>query len=116
MQLPQDELKSYLASSDVYLFPSLCEGCASSGMEAMAAGLPVIATKESGFPIISGQNGVIVQSKCSDSIVDALIALKNDKSMREKIGIAAAQDLKASYTWEKYAEKVVSIYEHICSK
>lgn len=114
--IPQDELKSYLASSDVYLFPSLCEGCASSGMEAMAAGLPVIATKESGFPIISGQNGVIVQSKCSDSIVDALIALKNDKSMREKIGVEAAQDIKANYTWEKYAEKIVSIYEYICSK
>lgn len=49
--VPQDDLKQYLAESDIYLFPSLCEGCASSGMEAMAAGLPVIATIESGLPI-----------------------------------------------------------------
>lgn len=61
--VPQDGLKEYLANSDIYLFPSLCEGCASSGMEAMAAGLPVIATVESGLPIDDMVDGVIVPSK-----------------------------------------------------
>ena len=38
--VPQDQLKGFLENSDLYVFPSLAEGCASSGMEAMAAGLP----------------------------------------------------------------------------
>lgn len=39
-----DELRSYYANSDVFLFPSLSEGSTRAGMEAMAAGLPVIVT------------------------------------------------------------------------
>jgi glycosyltransferase involved in cell wall biosynthesis len=42
--VPQDDLKKYLADADLYVFPSLAEGCASSGMEAMAAGLCVVCT------------------------------------------------------------------------
>jgi len=109
----QDELKSYLANSDIYLFPSLCEGCASSGMEAMAAGLPVIATRESGLPIIDGENGLIVPSKNVDAIVDVVIKLYEDKSLREKIGTVAAKTISENYTWEQYAEKVVEIYEDL---
>lgn len=113
--VPQDDLKEYLASSDVYLFPSLCEGCASSGMEAMAAGLPVIATKESGLPINSGVNGIIVESKNTNSIVDALITLSGDRLMRERMGVAASLDISTNYTWEKYAERVVDVYNTLCS-
>lgn len=111
--VPQDELKSYLTNSDVYLFPSLCEGCASSGMEALAAGLPVIATKESGLPIENGKDGIIVESKNIQAIVDALKTITNDKSMREQMGKAAAKKIKESYTWKQYAQNVVNIYSEL---
>ena len=115
-QILQDELKHYLSESDIYLFPSLCEGCASSGMEAMAAGLPVIATKESGLPIIDEENGLIIPSKNVDAIVDAVIKLYEDKQLREKIGIAAAKTISENYTWEQYADKVVDIYRGLLPK
>lgn len=114
--IPQDELKTYLANSDVYLFPSLCEGCASSGMEAMAAGLPVIATKESGLPIEDGVDGIIVVSKLVDPIVNALKYIISDKANRESLGKSAASKIAANYTWEQYAENVVQIYNELLNK
>lgn len=111
--VPQSELKTFLANSDVYLFPSLCEGCASSGMEAMAAGLPVIATAESGLPITNGKNGIIVDARCVKQIVDALLRLQESEQLRRQLGQAAAQLIRDNYTWEKYAENVAHIYEEL---
>ena len=108
--VPQDELKSYLANSDVYLFPSLCEGCASSGMEALAAGLPVIATIESGLPITDGINGMIVESKNIDSIVESLLYIRENSKQREEFGRNAANLIAEQYTWDKYAEEVYLLY------
>lgn len=108
--VPQDDLKQYLSEADIYLFPSLCEGCASSGMEAMAAGLPVIATVESGLPITNEENGLMVASKNADDIVDAIFKLRNNHVMRKQLGITASKLISNNYTWEKYAAKVADIY------
>lgn len=111
--VPQDYLKEYLADSDIYLFPSLSEGCASSGMEALASGLPVIATAESGFPIIDNENGIIVKAKDVDAIVEKIIYLKNNENVREFIGKSAAKMICEQYTWENYAENICHIYNEM---
>lgn len=107
--IPQDEMKAYLQHADLYVFPSLCEGCAQSGMEALAAGLPVIATYESGLPIEDGVNGFIVKSKDEKAIVDAILRLVANDELRESIGRKAMERMK-NYTWDKYASNVVDLY------
>lgn len=109
--LPQVELKQYLKSSDIYLFPSLVEGCASSGLEAMAAGLPVIATYESGLPIKDNENGIIVSSKNVNQIVENILYLAKYEDVRKKLGQNAAQLISTEYTWTKYAHNVEYIYK-----
>lgn len=111
--VPQDELKKYLSDSDVYLFPSLCEGCASSGMEAMAAGLPVIATAESGLPITDGQSGMLVKSKNVEQIVKSLLFIKDNPDISKKIGEIASRVIADNYTWEKYAANVTELYKEV---
>lgn len=111
--VPQEELKSFLANSDVYLFPSLCEGCASSGMEALAAGLPVIATIESGLPIDNGINGIIIPSKNEGSIVSSLKNIASSEEKRMSLGIKAADKIANKYTWQKYAENVYKLYQQL---
>ena len=110
--LPQDKLKEYLGESDIYVFPSLCEGCAQSGMEALSAGLPVIATRESGLPIVHKQSGYIIPSKNENAIVDAVISIINNEEMRKKMGTAAAK-MMDNYTWESYAQNVYNLYESL---
>jgi glycosyltransferase involved in cell wall biosynthesis len=111
--IPQDDLKTYLSESDVYLFPSLCEGCASSGMEALAAGLPVIATIESGLPIEDGKNGLLISSKQVEPIIDTLKLIAKNQELREALGKSAALEISKKYTWEQYADNVLNIYKDI---
>ncbi len=112
-QVPQDNLKEYLSSSDCYLFPSLCEGCAQSGMEALTAGLPVIATCESGLPITDGKDGLIIKTANVMAIVDAILKLKKDKELRSSLGMSAAKMMKEEYTWDVYAKNMCDIYNCI---
>ena len=114
--VPQDELKSFLSNCDIYVFPSLCEGCASSGMEALMAGMPVIATSESGFPILDKQEGVLIPSKNDLAIVNAIKQLVNDNILREYIGLNAAENIKTNYSWDKYAMSLVDIYNVMLKK
>ena len=111
--VPQDDLKSYLASSDIYVFPSLAEGCASSGMEAMAAGMCVVATHESGFPISDGENGYLVSTKNAQAIADRILWLMDHPAEIDRVGANAAKLIRENYTWEKYAEKVRALYEEL---
>jgi glycosyltransferase involved in cell wall biosynthesis len=111
--VPQDELKNYLKEADIYVFPSLSEGCASSAMEALAAGLPTIATVESGLPIENEKDGILIPSKNSECIVSAIKKLANDKSLRTELGKNAALKISTNYTWEHYAENLLNIYKEI---
>lgn len=114
--VPQDELKKYLSQSDIYIFPSLCEGCASSGMEALAAGLPVVATFESGLPIENNKTGIVVPAKSAVAIADAIMCYIGNFLLRERVGQNAKQMISAKYTWDTYAEEVVSIYKALLKK
>lgn len=111
--IPQDSLKKFLAAADIYVFPSLADGCAQSGMEAMSAGLPVIATYQSGLPIEDGKTGCVVQMKNSDEIVTAVVKLISDERLREKLGRAAAKLIAENYTWKNYAQNVIKVYHEM---
>lgn len=114
--VPQDELKAFLSNSDVYLFPSLSEGCAKSGMEAMSAGLCVIATASSGLPIRDGENGVLVPVKDSEAIARAVSELFSDPKRIDIIGAHAAELIAREYTWDIYGRRVAAIYKEVLAK
>jgi glycosyltransferase involved in cell wall biosynthesis len=112
----QDELKSFLANGDIYVFPSLAEGCAQSGMEAMAAGMCVVATHESGFPIMDGEDGYLVPSKDAKAIADRIMWLMDHPNEIDRVGANAAKLIRQNYTWERYAETVKRMYEELLTK
>lgn len=111
--VPQDDLKKFLAQSDIYVFPSLAEGCACSGMEAMAAGLCVVATHEAGFPIEDGVNGCVVPGKNSEAVAQKILWLMKHPDDIDRMGTAAAELIRTEYTWEKYAENVKKVYDEL---
>lgn len=111
--VPQDDLKAFLSESDIYLFPSLADGCAQSGMEALTAGLPVVATYQSGLPITDGETGCVVPMKDAAAIADKIEWLIANPQERERLGRNAAKMMRENYTWEKYAENVKGIYKEM---
>ena len=111
--VPQDQLPKYLSEADVYVFPSLYDGFAVSAFEGMAAGLCLVATRESSIPIKEGMTGYYVPTHAPQAIADRIEYLFNNRDEIGRIGRAAAERVAIDYTWDRYAENVQKIYNEI---
>lgn len=111
--VPQDDLKNFFINSDIYIFPSYSEGAAQSLKEAMAAGLPVIATEQSGVKIEDKINGMLVEDHSSEQLVDAVLLLSQDINLRKTIAQNAINEIRANGRWEDYALKLERIYSKL---
>ena len=82
------DIRKYLHQAQVFLLPSLYEGSPNIVIEAMACGLPVVATNTSGIPelIEHGINGYLVQPRDSKKMAKWTIRLLQNKDIREKMG------------------------------
>lgn len=112
----QDELKAYLSKADIYVFPTLAEGCAKSAMEALAAGVPVIATRECGLPVEHMKHAYIVPPNSPEKLAEAIATLATDESLREKLGRAGAELVRDRYSWEDYGRTVREIHASLLSQ
>lgn len=108
-----DDLKKYYSQCDAFLFPSLCEGSTRAGMEAMAAGMPVILTDNCGCPVENEVNGLIIPIKNENAIADAIEKLYNSEELRERLGKNAATTIAEHYTWSNYKDNLLKLYESL---
>ena len=81
--LAKNEIRDLLESSSVLVLPSYHEGFPNSILEAMAVGLPVIATAVGAIPesIQNGKNGIVVKPHCPDDLAKAMRAYIDDPSL-----------------------------------
>lgn len=101
-----DELPQKLKETDVFIRPSRSEGMGNSFIEAMAAGLPVIATEVGGIPdfLTHEKTGLFVAVDSPESIAEEVNKLIENKILREEI-VKNAQKLVAdTYDWSSIAE------------
>ena len=110
--LPQDEMCRNMLDSQVYLFPSLSEGCAKSAYEAMSMGLCVACTKETGLPLEHGLNGYIVETRDANSIAARLLWFIEHPDEMRRAGLAGTEEMR-KHTWERYAEEVKAVYREL---
>jgi len=116
-RVKHEQIVAFLKRTDVFVFPTLAEGCAKAVMEAMAAGVCVVTTRESGAPVVDGTTGFLVAAGDAKALADKLEWLAEHRDVVGKVGEAAAVAL-SGYTWERYAEKVESLYQELagCSR
>jgi colanic acid/amylovoran biosynthesis glycosyltransferase len=98
--VPHDSpaLVQHYARADVFVHPSITirgikEGIPGTIVEAMAAGLPVVATRHGGIPAVidSGRDGLLVTERDVDALACAIASLLDEPQARERLGRAAAQ-------------------------
>ena len=107
----RDRLPYLYCDADIFVFPSTDEGMPNTVLEAMASGLPVIATQIPGVEdlIEDGRNGMLVPPADTASLKHALASVLHDKARREALGKAARNHVMAAFTWGKAAEKYLSL-------
>lgn len=97
----------YLRDSDVYVFPTFMEGSAKSVYEAMAAGLPIVTTKNAGSLIVNEKTGLLIPAGSVEELRVALQRLIKSPDLRYKLGKGAQMSVKP-YSWEGYGKRVMS--------
>ena len=103
------EMAKVYQSADVYIIPSLFEGFSLTLFEAMASGLPVIASKNSGAEgmISDYEQGFVIEACSIEAIKDKVLWFYNNQDRVESMG-RNARLLAERYTWESYQKKIVS--------
>ena len=112
--LPQEDLIKELFTNDIFLYPSLNEGSALITYEAMAAGLPLIVSNESGSICKNNENGYIFNAGDIDDIV-RLVKKLEDKTIRSSMSansVKAIENLFSESLYEAF-EKVYKKSEEI---
>jgi glycosyltransferase involved in cell wall biosynthesis len=106
-----DHVAKFLASSDVFVLPSRWEGLPMALLEAMMAGLPIIATKVEGVEevIVQGEHGLLVPIENPDALADAIIQLLADPQLRHKMGAAAKKQVLEWYTTDRMCEQYLAL-------
>jgi len=82
-----EEIPAYMKGSDVFILPSLSEGFPNVLLEAMASGLPIVATDVGGIPeiISDGENGFLIHPKNSKQLAKKIILLLKNENLRSRI-------------------------------
>jgi glycosyltransferase involved in cell wall biosynthesis len=109
--VPQAEIAVALAHCDLFVFPTLAEGCSRSAMEALAAGIPVVTTLNCGLPEPNGRRTAFyVSPGDARAVADAIEALSADQDLRETMGNAGASLVLQNYSWEQYALELLRVF------
>ena len=102
------EMPARMAEADVFVFPSLFEGSAVVTYEALACGLPSIATAASGTVARDGLEGFLVPSGDSEALADRMDRLGRDPALRATMGLAARRRAE-EFDWPRYRESIRSV-------
>ncbi|MES2450827.1 MAG: glycosyltransferase family 4 protein [Pseudomonadota bacterium] len=105
--IPRDRMRAEFLRADVLAFPSLAEGSAGVVLEAMSAGLPIVATREAGVDFRDGESGIIVPPTDVDALSDAILAIVGDRPRREAMARSARAEFSA-YDEDRWGKTFVA--------
>lgn len=116
--LPRNELSKLMSSHRIFIFYSYCEGSARVIFEAMAAGLFIITTKNSGSIVQHMENGIIVKTGDATALQNALNWVFNDNNRVEidRIRKNNFVVIRNKYTQKNYGNNILNLYSELVSQ
>ncbi len=113
--VPQRELYKYYSQGSVFCLMSIEEGLAMVQPQAMACGLPVICTTNTGGEDIvrDGLDGFVIPIRDVDALKEKLLYLYKNSERRLQMGRSAKERVSAGFTWNDYGSRIVDAYKKI---
>ena len=105
---PQNELFKYYNNCDIFVLPSIQDGFGMVILQAMACGLPVICSTNTGIENIlsnMGKEGFIIPIRDPNAIAERVLELYENNTLRIKMGNAAAKRVTSGFTWDDYGKR-----------
>jgi len=111
-RLPREEALKYIKGSDTLVVPSLIEGINTAILEAMACGVPVIATNVGGNTeiITHMHNGILIHPKSPDQIAEAINLILSDESIKRQLTKTAYDRIQQEYNWDVVFKQYLKVY------
>ena len=110
--VPAERLPALYDAANVFVFPSFAEGFGLPILEAMAHGLPVVASETSCLPEVGGNAAIYVNPHDPKDIAEKVIRAAEDESLRKSMierGLERAQQ----FTWRRTAEACLRVYDEV---
>ncbi len=114
----RDDVPDLLRAMDVFVLPSRAEGISNTILEAMACGVPVVATRVGGNPelVEDGVTGVLVPSQDIESMAHAVSEYVQSPEMRAAHGRAARIKVEREFSINRMVEDYLAVYDEVLSR
>ena len=114
----RDDVPALMADLDLFVLPSLAEGISNTILEAMACGLPVIATRVGGNAelVDAGRVGTLVPSDDVAAMAEALVAYTGDASRLAREGAAARRHVVERFSIDAMVEHYTALYDGLLER
>ncbi len=111
----RDDVPRLLRGLDVFVLPSLAEGISNTILEAMACGLPVVATRVGGNPelVIEGETGMLVPAADPVALAGALDNYLRDPSLARRHGRAGRERVEREFSLHAMVQRYLAVYDDI---
>ena len=106
------EIAHWYRRASIFAFPSLDEGFGMPAIEAMAAGVPVIASNRSSLPEVCGDAALLVDPQSDAELAQAVELLTHDENLRAKL-TAAGKVRAAGFRWDDAVRKTMAVYREL---
>ena len=107
-----EALTSLYSRASLFAFPTLDEGFGMPALDAMACGVPVLASNRSAVPEVCGDAALLVNPDSTDEMAEALVRLMRDENLRKTL-ILRGQARSEEFTWERAAVRTWNVYREL---
>jgi glycosyltransferase involved in cell wall biosynthesis len=113
-----DDLYEQFGKSSLFVFPSLEDGFGMVVIEAMASGLPVIVSENTGAKdcVREGVDGQVVPIRDSEALAEAMQYMYDNPEERKQMGENAQAYIRSNFTEDDYGERIFSKYQAMISQ
>ena len=119
--LPEDKgftIAPWFQASDIYVAPQRWEGFGLTPLEAMACGVPVVATRVGAFEdlIVDGETGFLVEAEDLDALCAATDKMMTDTALRQSMATASRRKVEQHHKIEHEAEAINAVYHGLIGR